>query len=604
MRPSPSGANSSFRQPHYLVKSKTGRFPYRFVFFDTETTTIDQAGGQKMILADGVYWQVANGRFNEKVVWYNAMANEGFNAWIEQYSKKDQPLRVMSANIWFDLRVSGLLYHLRRQGWRCRGFFSKGHTFISTFVKGRLRIQFCNIQNYFNVPVKAIGESVGLKKLDVDFKAATPAQLKEYCHRDVEIIFKAFKQFYYFIKDNKLGSIGSTLPAVAMSVYRRSFMSKNIHIHDNEEVIKLERAAYYGGRCECFRIGTFTGDTYYKLDVNGMYPFVMQGLEYPYKLHKKGTDVSRETILKLKDRYCFIAEVEIDTVEPVYPYRHDGKLLFPVGKFTTFLATGSLLYAIIQEDVKKIKRIAVYKKVNLFKEYVDYFWSSRLDYRSKGNLAFAYVCKLLLNSLYGKFGQRASKLVWEKEVNTPADRRELIYQVETGKFFIHQIFFGLETMVEQAEHEATNSMPAICAHVTDHARLLLWRLIEKVGRSNLYYIDTDSLIVNSKGYKKLKSVLHQDIIGKLKVEDTTTSLTIKGAKNYVFGNKVVIKGVGSKAKEIKRNVYEMQHFPTAVQELRDGLKEDYRITTITKILSGKYEKGNVSKSGKVTPFVF
>ena len=602
--PSPAAANGSFRHPHYLRKNKTGRFPYRFVFFDTETTTIDDEGTQKMALVDGVYWQVAKGRLSEKITWYDQVEGADFNAWLEQHVKKNHPLWVLSANIWFDLRVSGILPHLRSRGWRCRGFFSKGHTFISTFVKGRLRIQFCNVQNYFNVPVKAIGQSVGLEKLDVDFKTATPAQLKKYCHRDVEIIFKAFKQFYYFIKDNNLGSIGSTLPAVAMSVFRRSFMSKNIHIHDNEEIIKLERAAYYGGRCECFQIGTFTGDTFYKLDINGMYSFVMKTLEYPYKLHKIGRDVSRETLTKLKDKYCFIAEVDIDTKAPIYPYRHDGKLLFPIGKFTTHLSTGSLKYAEDHGHLLRIKRVAVYKKANLFKEYVDYFWSSRLNYRRDGNLAFAYVCKILLNSLYGKFGQRASKLLWEKQVSNPADRRELIYQVETGKFFIHQIFFGLETMVEQGEHEATNSMPAICAHVTDHARLLLWQLIEKVGRRNLYYCDTDSLIVNQKGYQSLEKFLHPDVIGKLKIEDTTNRLIIKGAKNYIFGKKVVIKGVGSKAKEIRRNVFEMQHFPTAVQELRDGLKEDYRITTITKILTGRYEKGKIGRSGKVTPFVF
>lgn len=602
--PSPAAANGSFRQPHHIGKRKTGRFPYRFVFFDTETTTIDQEGTQRLVLADGVYWQVEHGRDKEGVSWHTWVDNESFNAWIESLAKKDQPLVVMSANIWFDLRVSGFLYYLRGRGWRCRGFFSKGHTFISTFVKGRLRIQFYNIQNYFNVPVKAIGESVGLKKLDVDFKAATPEQLKEYCHRDVEIIFKAFKQFYYFIKDNNLGSIGATLPAVAMSVYRRSFLSKNIHIHDNKEVIKLERAAYYGGRCECFQIGTFTGDTYYKLDVNGMYPYVMQTLEYPYKLYKIGRDVSRETIYKLKDHYCFIAEVEIDTKRPVYPYRQDGKLLFPVGKFTTYLSTGSLLHGIEAKEVVKIKRVVVYKKVNLFKDYVDYFWESRLDFRTKGNAAFAYACKILLNSLYGKFGQRASKMIWEKETTSNDKKRELIYQVETGKFFIHQVFFGLETMVEQSEHEATNSMPAICAHVTDHARLLLWNLIEEVGRKNLYYVDTDSLIVNKKGYKVLEKYLHPDRIGKLKIEDTTTKLVIKGAKNYVFGTKRVIKGISKSATETKPNTYKAAHFPTPLQELRDGLKEDYRITTITKTLSGKYDKGHVSKSGQVTPFAF
>jgi len=379
-------------------------------------------------------------------------------------------------------------------------------------------------------------------------------------------------------------------------------MKKQINIHINEDVLQLERHAYYGGRCECFYIGRPRKGIYYKVDINSMYPYIMKTNDFPVKFIKQGKNVDPAAILKVAPLYCFMAECEIETEAPIYAMRNNGKLIFPVGRFKTFLTTASLLFGIKHGHVKKVLKVACYKKANIFNSFVDYFYNKRMDFRAANNPAFAYMCKLILNSLYGKFGQRTSRVSYTGRNETAADMRRLIIDYKTHKVSTHQVFFGRETVIDQGEDEAANSMPAISAHVTDHARVYLWNLIDQAGLSNCFYCDTDSIIVNATGLKNLRPKLHHDQLGLLKIEGQARRVVLRGAKHYTFGSDTRIKGIPRKTKQNKDGSYTYTHFPGIISELRQGITEDYRIGSQTKRLTGLYDKGIVSKSGRVLPF--
>jgi len=157
-----------------------------------------------------------------------------------------------------------------------------------------------------------------------------------------------------------------------------------------------------------------------------------------------------------------------------------------------------------------------------------------MEFRADKNPAFAYLCKIILNSLYGKFGQRTSRVSYTGRNESAADMRRLIIDAKTHKISTHQVFFGRETIIDQGEEESANSMPAISAHVTDYARLYLWRLIDQAGLKNCFYCDTDSIILNKKGLKNLNPKLHPDKLGLLKIEGEARRVILRGAKHYTF----------------------------------------------------------------------
>lgn len=589
------------RQAHILKSSNGKRLPQRFIFFDCETTKADDKGTQRLKLIVACLWVIDPKTGIEKLTWCKYKKGKAFYAWVKNQLITQHTTRIMSANVWFDFRVSGLYKYMKADKWVCVNSFNKGHTLIFKFVKDNYRVEYVNVQNYFAVPVKVIGDSFGLPKLEADFDTISDEALYTYCRRDVEIIYTAIRKLYLFILQNRLGSFPYTIPAIAYSVFTHRFMDKQIFVHDDEEILSLERQSYFGGRCECFQIGKLPKQKYYKLDINSMYPYIMKENEYPLKHIKTGTNIAPRVILKAASAYCYVAECEIDTPIPVYAYRQNKKLIFPTGQFTTTLTTGSLLYAIKCGHVKKILKVACYRKANLFYEFVEYFYNKRLEYRAEKNPAFAYVCKLLLNSLYGKFGQKTSKLIHSGKNGKAKDIRRLIIEAKTHKTSIHQVFFGLETITAQGEEEAVNSVPAISAHVTDYARLYLWKLIEAADIKNCYYCDTDSVIVNEKGMNNLAAIMDKDRLGWLKVELTSALVEIRGAKNYTFGGEVKIKGIPKKAKRNKSGSFTYPVFPSMVGELRKGIKEDYRIETQTKVLTGIYDKGIVTGSGRVRP---
>jgi len=597
----PQTSGNSKRKAHGIVKQKGVRYPQRFIFFDTETKPVDDKGTHKMVLAYAVYWQRASYKGKETVEWFDTENPVELFDFILSKVNAQVRLTVLSANIWFDLRVSGILPMLKGSGWACVKRFFAGHTFIASFKKDRLRIDFVNVQNYFNFPVHKIGESIGLPKLDADVLNASVDELRPYCKRDVEIIFQAYRSLYSFIRGNDLGSWGYTLPSIAFSCYTHSFIPQTISVHTQDDILELERKAYFGGRCECYKLGKFKGQRFYKIDVNAMYPFIMKENYFPTKFDKVGHNVKPEVLLKCANKWLYVAEVELQTDKPIYAHRMNDKLMFPVGNFTTYLTTGSLFHAIHAGHIKRIKTVAAYQKAKLFDTFVEYFYNKRLQYRKEKNPAFAYICKLILNSLYGKFGQRNSIMVSEEPTHDDRNFRERIWHVQEQREYMHTVFYGLDQLTLSQQEEGRNSMPAIAAHVTDYARTYLWYIMEKAGRVNCFYCDTDSVIVNRAGYKKLQDDLDADVLGMMKVEKVVDTMEIRGAKNYTFGGEEKIKGVKKSAKRTGEKTYEYTRFPTPLSELRNRLPEDYRVETVSKTLSGEYDKGIVLKSGKVIP---
>jgi len=134
----------------------------------------------------------------------------------------------------------------------------------------------------------------------------------------------------------------------------------------------LERKSYYGGRCECFFIGRPKAAIYYKVDINSMYPYIMKVNDFPVKFIKQGVNVEPAAILKVAPIYCFIAECEMET-ENRYMLCGGMETNFPVGRFKTFLTTPALLFGIKHGHVKKVLKVACYRKANIFNKFVDYF---------------------------------------------------------------------------------------------------------------------------------------------------------------------------------------------------------------------------------------
>jgi len=595
--------NIGKRKPHRIKHNKTTAIPSYFLFFDTETTEVDVGNGErKQVLRLGwvvrVYRDKRRNKVSEK--WKEFRTKEEFWDFVEQSVPDGKKIWCFAHNIDFDFRVLEGFRVLHQRGWEIKTFVYDSKNIILHFRKGRKSLLFLDTFNYFKGSVKKMGESIGLEKLEVDFATVSDEELSRYCKRDVEIIKEFMMRFIDFIEQNDLGSLQKTLASQAFSAFRHRFMRHPIFVHNNIEVIELERESYRGGRTEAFFIGRLPKGKYYKLDVNSMYPFVMRERLYPIKLIRLEKNPSLSGLKRALKRFFVIAHVRVRVDKPCVGIKTE-RLIFPVGEFDAYLTSPEIELVLKHGEIVKVYKYAIYEQHRIFVDYVDFFYSLKEKYAREENGAYKQMSKLFLNSLYGKFGQKVRYLEKIGECERE-DGYEVVYDMETGERTTYR-FLNNEIWVESKEYyESENSFVAIASAVTAYARCYLWELIEKAGEENVYYTDTDSLIVNEVGYERLKPLLDDYKLGYLKCEGVSEDVEIRNAKDYTFGEEVKRKGVKKDAVEIAPNIFKQLQFERLRSAWRNGRPNEVIVREQIKELKQEYQKGIVTDSGRVIPF--
>jgi len=592
------------RKCHSLKREKTLAIPRHLIFFDTETTQEVLGNGsirQKLKLGWACYYQRAYGRNLERYEWHYFEDTVSFWSFVFTHTRKKRKLWVLARNLVFDFTITEGWKHLRPVGFKLKFFHSAGMTSIIS-VKGRYgSIVLLDVMNWFVESLAKTGERIGIPKLKIDFDNCTDDYLSIYCKRDVEIELENFKRFIRFLTEYNVSRLCYTRGSTAMAAFLFGHYRTKIYIHNNEQAIDLERNSYRGGRVECFHLGDLKNETYYILDVNSLYPFVMREHLYPVKYEKIYHKPEITGLAALLANRSVVAKVLIETDEPVYAVRRE-RTIFPTGRFWATLTTPELLYALEHNHILEIADCVSYEQADIFRSYVDRFYSLRRKFRSAGVWEYEELCKKMLNSLYGKFGQKAD--IWKKIGECPdePDRIELCFDRHaTG---VRQLRYLLGEIFEfTGFEECFNSFPAIAAHVSAYGRMYLYELMKTAGSGNYFYCDTDSLFVNEVGLWQLRSKLDIAGLGGLKIEETTTHLTIRGLKDYSTETKQVVKGIRKNAVEIVDGVYTQQQWPSFKGLLRKNQTDTYTVETTTKILSRKYTKGNVNSGGIVSPLV-
>ena len=586
-----------------LKPVKSSRIPNYFLFIDTETKPHILEGVRSEYFYLG--WTCFLKRYaplgKDSYEWCYHKTFTGLNRYIERTCEMYKDVLVIGHNVFFDMQASGFYQHFTEAGWKLKFYYDKGLTYILKCRKGKATITVISSTNWFDFSLQKLGEALGYPKQSIDFAECTRDELKAYCKVDVEILVKAVNVYIEFLLQHDLGRFSLTKASQAFTAFRHRFMIRKIYIHTEKEVIDLEREAYIGGRCECFEMGKISGGPFVTLDVNGMYPYVMKENLYPWKLAGYYENKQPEFFTGKLINLLIIAEIQVDTIEPVFAIKVKGKTIFPVGKFNCFVTTTGFKYGIDKGYITKIVRASVYRKADIFSWYVNYFHDLRVKFRLEENDMFLLLCKYMHNSLYGKFGQMKIVSEYEDFDNGGDYTREEVWSMISERTVTITHLMN-QRLIQYQEGEGENSNVAIAAHITENARFALWDLMEKAGRDKVLYCDTDSIKIRKKDLSRVKHLIDPQTLGKLKIEDESKTLLIEGAKNYRTETHRKIRGIPHKAIEVKPGVFTFESFVRQVSHLRSGQITGAQVKTVTRTLRHEYDKGVVHKSGKVTPF--
>jgi hypothetical protein len=594
--------NSLVRRRHELKWNKATEAPYRFLFTDTETvgTGRDNTGEQRIRLGSACYWERPHDRHAERIEWHDYRTADEFWELVDTYSADKTRLVVFAHNVGFDFQVLGSGEALRAHGWIIRKAIIDSPRFILKARRGSQSLWILDWFNYFRGSLAFAGELVGVPKLPMPAAASSDSEWAVYCRNDVLVLFQAVRRYVEFLARYDLGAFAYTLAGQSMNAYRHRFMPVPIMVHVNKAAIELERRGYYGGRTELFHKGELPPGAYAYVDINSAFASVMHDEEFPTALVGVAPRCSVARLEELCQKYAVIADVDLATELPLYPKRHEQRLVFPIGGFSTTLSTPELIVALQRGHVVSVSKCALYKRGVIFKTWVEEIYKLRSDAKQVGDKLWDELLKRLMNSLYGKFGQLNDE--WEIVGDEPGepDRIWTQYDLDKGT---RNTYRRLGGVVEKAigDREGYNSFVAIAAQVTSSARVLLLKYIERAGFSNVFYCDTDSLIVNLEGYKRLKPHIDPSALGQLKLEHASRHVRINAAKNYVFGATVRHKGRRKDALQLRGDRYRQIQFVSLQGAMRLGHNGGPLIRHIEKHDTLTYRKGIVLSDGHVTP---
>jgi len=620
------GYNNFHVEYHQVLKGKRVWFPTRFVFVDTETTrkqVSNESLKHYLRLGQACYavWNDRTRKDTEE--WFGFTDADSLWDWLLSRTVGSVPLHVIGHNLKFDFLVLDGLRQLVKRGWLVYSLYEKGLVFLLraglptdellshldaggeitefTGKKFRKRIQFVDNTNLFPGKLASLGDSLNLKKLTMPETKDADENWDVYCKRDVEIMVEAWRKRIALIKQEDLGSFKLTLASQAMSTYRYKFMTDRIFITRFDWQMKMEREAYRGGRTEAFFVGNVEETPLYKLDVNSMYPYVMEKFSYPTALRRRVLNPTLKEVQKLLWDYLMIATVSLDVDEPVFPQRMNKRNVYPTGRFNTVLTTKELEYALAMKWVLDVEEVLLYSHAKIFEDYVNYFYLKRLQATKKGDGVARLMYKMMLNTAYGKWGQ----LGYKDRIIGTCDKEDFRVEhghiVDTGVSFTHTYLGGVVTESVQ-EGDAYNAFPAIAAHVTANARMYLWWLFEEAGRENVYYCDTDSLFVNKKGYENLKPLLDDTALGALKVEGVSDNVVLNAPKDYVWSGKPTLKGIPEQAIKVRSYEYLMEIWPSLRGHISRKQVDGFYNVPMRKLLKRKVMWGEKGEDGWVVPY--
>lgn len=378
--------------------------------------------------------------------------------------------------------------------------------------KGR-EINFCESARLMPDSVEKIGKTIGLHKLDIDrqhIENLTPEQVKEYCIRDCEIVLKGL-QLMKGVFDSVGCDFAYTLASIAtrcvrrsdvlewMKFYMKSDSGRFVYDDDMLEADEFCLPSYFGGRVEVFKAGLFKQNLFY-YDITSSYPWSMTQ-EIPAYFEKFGAPLGRTTESHIDSLdMCGISEASIyiprNTFQyPILPIRHEGKLIFPEGKFRGRWSNLELK-ALWQRGSRKgvsmhIHQYARFEPKSFLRPFVETFYALRKNAKINKDEFKTYAFKILLNSLYGKLVENVERksILYGEMVQEAIDtysEKAIAPTATPGIYSLTTENFG------PFRHVAAGS------YITSYSRLRLLEGIEACDRAGakVYYCDTDSIITD------------------------------------------------------------------------------------------------------------
>ncbi len=389
---------------------------------------------------------------------------------------------------------------------------------IAKFTIGKC--EFRDSINIYNKPLSAFGKEIfDYNKMHKSVRAEHMDEIRKYLRSDCENLYALVTGF--------VESYGLHITTASAAMKFWQIRLKNKVPRSDEFFYNDFFRFFFGGRVQCFEQGDLKVRAM-SVDINSAYPDAMMR-EHPYGLLYSTADDAPGVAPDKWGPMFFDLEC---VAHGAFGYRGtNGTLYYPDDTTARiYHVTGwELLAALDTDTIDKLKILQHFEFVELknFSEYIDYFWNVRKEYKAAGDVHGSDFAKLMMNSLYGKFGANPNR--YKDNILVPKDEffDEGIHLLEDGESWKE---FREWVIVAKNQDEKAKKFfnLATAASITGFVRAKLWRAICSATRP--IYCDTDS--ITAVGFDK--SVTLSDELGDWGIEYKYNRIVVCGKKLYAF----------------------------------------------------------------------
>jgi hypothetical protein len=506
-----------------LIRPQAKKFYfYNIITFDTETFRNPIENGEKLTFFNLDFYDGEQHYYSEK---------NNFIDMLRYFKTKYKKYTVIAHNIGFDFRIVHFINNLMEDEFlnlKCKARLLDSVLYVKfTSNNDNYVIQFLDSKNYFPMSLEKLAKNFNLGKInieeyDLDYEEWNLQLYKTGKIRvmtDTEILYKAMQSFI-----NMGFNYGVSLASTSFNTFKKQYLKRIIYLDD--EFINLSLDIYHGGIVMPYIL--CKEKQLYDYDINSLYPYVMKNNLYSVSYKGKENDY-RWIYDDIKNKaYNYILKVRYRCTErsPIF-VKHDNQLM-PFLEGEEYI-TGFEYLRLYENGYVQILEAYKFYNDDLFSEFIDYFYNKRLLGTGYEKLFY----KLIMNSLYGKFGQHKSKSEFikidklEPYIKDIIDEYHYMDRIEIdGEFYS---IYG--NFVSKKIDLPVRYNPLIASEITANARMINYDYSKLFGFENVYYTDTDSFFTTS-----TKELLEGSELGKLKIQKKGL-FSIYAPKDYEFYGK-------------------------------------------------------------------
>jgi len=374
----------------------------------------------------------------------------------------------------------------------------------------------------------------------------------KYCIQDCISLYQVMVKFNDLIFDRFGLNVNncSTITRLAFDIFRAHYLKENTIPMIHGDIYDHIKMSYTGGGTDMYIPSNSSKELVYGYDVNSLYPSVMEKFDMPVgKVTYFEGDIRKYQLDAFGFFYCKI-EAPDNLAHPILQTHVKTK-----GGLRTVSALGTFYDVIFSFEMDNAVKLGYqfeilwgysFDKDNIFKDFVNDLYNLRLEYPKSHPMNF--IAKIIMNSLYGRFGMRDDfdqiKIVDQIELDvflnefssSSSSAHEVKEIIELDDHFLIQIKSKLDSVSSEFINKDYNINIAIASAITSYSRIEMSKF-KNNPNLKLFYTDTDSIYTNlspDQMNELYPGIVSSSGLGKLKLETVSKKAIFLAPKCYAL----------------------------------------------------------------------